>query len=257
MNFKTRTACAALFLALSASGSDAQTSAVKPADINGFTLGMTPAQVKPLLAKLPTRHDIRMAKMPTSNETFVRAVIGMPQNRSQPYDRMFIIFSGPPSGNKAVFISRKVRFGDNERPSKEATVNALKAKYGTPFATSIDVLYFGQGPKPQACNASHSNLDEATNPNDPERSVVLLGRTAMAAKSQGGCQLFVRASWTPPIVKVGDRYVNDNEAVSELTVHLFSQDGFIAAVEADEKAVQSQVNRALQTAPRSNAAPKL
>lgn len=268
MHFKSSAAGAALLVALS-SGADAQTSPAKAPDINGFSLGMTAAQARPLIEKLPAKHQFRLLKFPTTGETFTHMAYGLVPEPNKPSDTIYIYFSGPPTGNQATFIHRRIRFAEGQEPNREATIAALKQKYGEPLQMTENGIEFGSvnGKRPateaerMACQRGNSNLVYAmrwtmgTLDNGPFFRALYAASKVM--QSQGTCDWYVFADWSFPSQKVGTQYVPNKNVLLQLNVLAFEPARYKTAAEQDEAAMKVDINRANQTAPRGGAAPKL
>jgi hypothetical protein len=268
MFFKSGAAAAALLGALTTSG-DAQNSAAKAPDINGFSLGMTGAQAKPMIEKMTLKHHLRLVKFPTTNEAFIQMAYGILSEPNKPSDSMHMYFSGPPTGNQATFIHRRLRFAEGQEPNREATIAALKEKYGEPLQVAEGGIEFGvvNGKRPateaerMACQRGNSNLVYAmrwsmgVSDNGPFFRALYGASKVM--QSQGKCDWYVFANWSFPSQKVGAQYVTNKNILSQLNVLAFEPARYQAAAEQDEAAMKADINRASQTAPKGGAAPKL
>ena len=109
-------------------------------DIMGLRLGMSPAEVKPLMEALQPGIQVNVQEnMWPDGIKYVSAVNGvwrMPNKNSPSFvtrgETINVYFSAPVSGNKAFWIKRAATFFDGQEVSKEATTQALVTKYGKP-----------------------------------------------------------------------------------------------------------------------------
>lgn len=127
--------------AVSAGAAPEQPAVVPAADIQGYRLGMTPAEVR-ALAKSQSRsfveEDIMQleytaadgTRKPVPRGAFVRCLTASRQPQSsQDYDGIQVCFTPGPDGERAVGIQRDIRYAMQE-VSVESVEAALLQKYG-------------------------------------------------------------------------------------------------------------------------------
>ena len=109
-------------------------------NIMGLRLGMSPSVSRPIIAAVQPGIEIKVQESVWPDGTkYVSELTGVWEvpNKNNPTDIarrevVKVYFSAPSSGNRSFWIQRSATFMDGQEVSKEATMQALTAKYGTP-----------------------------------------------------------------------------------------------------------------------------
>lgn len=108
------------------------------ADIMGLRLGMSPAEIKPIMEAAVPGIQVKLEESSWPDGTrYVSKITGnwsIP-NKNNPSvisrgEILMVFLTAPASGNRAFWIKRQAAFFDGNEVSKEATIQALIAKYG-------------------------------------------------------------------------------------------------------------------------------
>ena len=108
------------------------------ADIMGLRLGMSLAEIKPIMEAAVPGIQVKLEESSWPDGTrYVSKITGnwnIP-NKNNPSvisrgELLTVFLTAPASGNKSFWITRQAAFFDGQEISKEATIQALVAKYG-------------------------------------------------------------------------------------------------------------------------------
>lgn len=285
MNAMKHAAFAAVLL--SASAAAAQTPPLpvgsgfpegKSIDIAGFYFGMTGAQTRQRIPAHYERQKSRpgfvMAKMPFTDEPFLRLTHGDLFAGNITYDNMALFFSAPPSGNQAVFIRRAAHYLGNDRPNRDVMLAAIREKFGEPSRAAGNTLEFffakgrrltpADGNDFQACDAGYGNLGEIGVANgglihtqDNILVHYLTGAYNAMQTARGACDIYIRIEVSDSYDQLGNQSVRNEKAIGRLNVMAFDYARFFANHNMDAQAIALAREKATQSAPKGGAAPKL
>jgi len=250
----------------------------KTIDIAGFHLGMDGARARGLLAQhyksQKTKPSFIMAKLPFSNDSFLRAVTGSDYSSDITYDNIYALFSSPASGNQAFLIRRTARFTGDRRPDREATIAAIRQKFGEPtdiVGTNRMRFFFAKGqrvskeqqPDYQSCGASAPNSIANLGNNGQHHgeetisSILSITREVARATGSGACDIVVEVWWETATQIVQGQIVNLDHLITRLEIMAFDHARFSATNDADQQAMQALQDGAVKSVAPGRAAPKL
>ncbi|MEA2902773.1 MAG: hypothetical protein QOI12_160 [Alphaproteobacteria bacterium] len=222
----------------------------KSIDIAGFYFGMTGAQAR---QRIPAHYEKQkskpgyvLAKMPITNEAFLRLTHGDLYAGNISYDNIALFFSAPPSGNQAVFIRRSAHFLGNDRPNRAATLAAIREKLGEPSRTVGNhtmEFYFAKGrtltqadgSNYEACNAGRGDLSQVgiasgglIHTQDDILLRYLTGAYRAMQNAKGACDIYIRTELSGSYDQVGNQSVQNENAIGRLNVMAFDYARFFA-----------------------------
>jgi hypothetical protein len=245
----------------------------KPLDIAGIFFGMDGEKARPVLnrhyANQKGKPHFAMAKMPVSNEMFLRQSQGTYYAGDVNYDNMYVLFSGPASGNQVVYITREAQFLKDTRPSRAATLAAIKEKYGEPSNPDGNAMdfYFSKGKRLtdkedadfRSCRDGGYGINHAGQRAIGEDVRISHLRQAYQAmqNAKGQCDIYIRISLRDSYDTIGGRIVKNESVIGGISAWAFDYARFFATTNADAKAIEDLTNKARQSIPSGRAAPKL
>lgn len=247
----------------------------KTIDINGFFLGMSAAQARPLLERhyAAQKRKAAFANARMMNDEFTVFGYGVVDNNNYTYDNFAVAFSAPASGNQAVYIRRWAHYLPADRLDRSATIAALKQKFGEPSeqdATSLS-YYFRNGRLMTASEAKKSGCRVAGRSLTPLRTIGQQGdnpransiydslRNAFAAieNNGGNCDVVIEVSWSFGFDRVGGNLVDNKETLQRFEIVAFDAARFFATNNTDAVAIDEAEKKAIKQLPKGVGAPKL